>query len=131
MDAALLALSRFDVPADARRIAVLGDMRELGAHHDDAHREAGERAAALSVDLVVGVGGGGAAIAAAAAAAGAEVLTAADADAALAMVRPLLRTGDAVLIKGSRAVGLERVAAALGDDGRSDREPERDGGGQA
>ena len=33
--------------APARRIAVLGDMRELGAHHDDAHRDVGQRAAAL------------------------------------------------------------------------------------
>jgi UDP-N-acetylmuramoyl-tripeptide--D-alanyl-D-alanine ligase len=113
MDAALVALARFAIPAGARRIAVLGDMRELGAHHDDAHREAGERAAALGLDLVVGVGAGGEAIAAAAGAAGTTVLVAADAEAAIAVVAPIVRAGDAVLVKGSRAVGLERFAAEL------------------
>src|SRR5262249_33670704 len=72
MEAALVALARIEVPPGRRRIAVLGDMRELGAHHDDAHREAGERAAALGIDLVIGVGAGGEAIAAAAGAAGAR-----------------------------------------------------------
>jgi UDP-N-acetylmuramoyl-tripeptide--D-alanyl-D-alanine ligase len=113
MTAALVALARFDVPAGARRIAVLGDMRELGAHHEDAHRDAGTRAASLSVDLVVGVGAGGEAIASAARDAGADALTAPDADAALDLVAPLVRAGDAVLVKGSRAVGLERLAATL------------------
>jgi UDP-N-acetylmuramoyl-tripeptide--D-alanyl-D-alanine ligase len=117
MEAALVALARFAVPAGGRRIAVLGDMRELGAHHDDAHREAGERAAALALDLVVGVGAGGAAIADAARAAGATVLVAPDAETAITLVAPVVHTGDAVLVKGSRAVGLERFAAALADDG--------------
>jgi UDP-N-acetylmuramoyl-tripeptide--D-alanyl-D-alanine ligase len=121
MAAALVALARFEVPDGGRRIAVLGDMRELGAHHDDAHREAGERAAALALDLVVGVGAGGEAIAAAALEAGAEALAAADADAAFALIAPVVRAGDAVLVKGSRAVGLERLAAAL----------EASGGGRA
>lgn len=121
MDAALLALARFAVAAGGRRIAVLGDMRELGAHHDDAHREAGERAAALGIDLVVGVGAGGQAIADAARAAGATVLVAADAGAALELVEPIVQPGDTVLVKGSRAVGLERLAAALasGEGGRA------------
>jgi len=116
MEAALVALHRYAVPDGARRVAVLGDMRELGAHHDDAHREAGERAAALGVDLVVGVGAGGASIAEAARAAGANVLAAADAEGAVALVAPLVHPGDAVLVKGSRAVGLERLAAALVDE---------------
>ena len=127
MDAALLALARFSVPAGARRIAVLGDMRELGAHHDDAHREAGERAAALCVDLVVGVGDGGAAIAAAAA--GTDALAAPDGETALALVEPLLRVGDVVLVKGSRAVGLERVVAGLAGDNEKTRQGR--GGGPA
>jgi UDP-N-acetylmuramoyl-tripeptide--D-alanyl-D-alanine ligase len=115
MEAALVALARFEVPSGRQRIAVLGDMRELGAHHDDAHREAGERAAALGVDLVVGVGAGGEAIAAAAGAAGVRVMLAGDAAAAVDLVVPVVQAGDAVLVKGSRAVGLERVAAALAD----------------
>jgi UDP-N-acetylmuramoyl-tripeptide--D-alanyl-D-alanine ligase len=126
MEAALVALARFPLAAGGRRVAVLGDMRELGAHHDDAHREAGERAAALAVDLVVGVGAGGEAIADAARAAGAPVLIAADAEAALALVAPVVRPGDAVLVKASRAVGLERLAAALaaaGDDETDGHDP--------
>jgi UDP-N-acetylmuramoyl-tripeptide--D-alanyl-D-alanine ligase len=110
MEAALVALSHLTIASTARRIAVLGDMRELGVHHDDAHRTMGECAAALAVDLVVGVGSGGAAIADAAAAKGVDVRTAADADSALELVDALLRPGDVVLVKGSRALGLERVA---------------------
>jgi UDP-N-acetylmuramoyl-tripeptide--D-alanyl-D-alanine ligase len=132
MEAALVALARFEVASGARRVAVLGDMRELGAHHDDAHREIGERAAALGIDLVVGVGTGGEAIAAAAGAAGARVLLAADATAAIDLVAPALHPGDAVLVKGSRAVGLERVAAALTDaDGGPDPAAPRTGGTRA
>ncbi len=62
MEAALVALAHLELPAGSRRVAVLGDMRELGAHHDDAHTSVGERVAALGLDVVVGVGTGGAAI---------------------------------------------------------------------
>jgi UDP-N-acetylmuramoyl-tripeptide--D-alanyl-D-alanine ligase len=120
MEAALVALAHIELPAGARRIAVLGDMRELGAHHDDAHRAAGERTADLGLDVVVGVGVGGAAIASAARAGGIEVHVVADAREALALVAPLVRPGDAVLVKGSRALGLERVAEGLVASGRGD-----------
>jgi len=114
MAAALDALAALAV--GGRRIAVLGDMRELGIHHDDAHRSIGERAAGLGLDLVVGVGVGGAAIAAAAGA-GVAVTTAADAEGAAELLVGIVRPGDAVLCKASRAVGLERVAdRLLGDD---------------
>lgn len=113
MEAALVALAHLELPAGSRRIAVLGDMRELGAHHDDAHAEIGDLAAELAIEIVIGVGEGGAAMAAAAATAGAEAYGVADADAALALVEPMLRPGDAVLVKGSRAVGLEKVAHRL------------------
>ncbi len=64
MEAALVALAQLpSCRSGARRIAVLGDMRELGAHHDDAHRAVGERGGELGLDVVVGVGAGGAAIA--------------------------------------------------------------------
>jgi UDP-N-acetylmuramoyl-tripeptide--D-alanyl-D-alanine ligase len=113
MEAALVALAHLELPAGARRIAVLGDMRELGNHHDDAHREVGERAHSLAIDLVVGVGEGGAAIARAAAAGGVEAQAVADADGAVRYVASIARAGDAVLLKGSRALGLERVADGL------------------
>jgi len=113
MDAALVALAHLDRPDGARRIAVLGDMRELGAHHDDAHCDVGERAADLALDVVIGVGAGGAAIAAAAHAGGVDAHAVAAAADAVTLVAPMLRPGDAVLVKGSRALGLERVAAEL------------------
>ena len=113
MEAALVALAGLDLAPAARRIAVVGDMRELGTHHDDAHRAVGEQAAALGVDLVVGVGAGGEAIAEAARASGADARVVADAAAAVALVAPMVRAGDAVLVKGSRALGLEHVADGL------------------
>src|SRR5262249_21381234 len=113
MEAALVALSHFDIAPGGRRIAVLGDMRELGAHHDDAHAQMGECAQKLGIDVVVGVGAGGRAIAAATGST--ETETVADADAAAAVLADLVRAGDVVLVKGSRALRLERVATALLD----------------
>lgn len=111
MAAALRALVR--VPARRRRIAVLGDMRELGHHAGAAHANVGRLAADLGVEFVVGVGEGGALIADTAGAAGAAAHRVADAAAAGALVAGLVRPGDAVLVKASRAVGLQRVAEAL------------------
>jgi len=110
MKAALDALAHLAVKG--RRIAVLGDMRELGTHHDDAHAGIGVHAGALGLDVVVAVGAGGAAIADAA---GTDVEShrVADATAASALVVDLVAPGDVVLVKGSRALGLERVAATL------------------
>jgi len=113
MEAALVALAHLELPAGARRIAVLGDMRELGNHHDDAHREVGERTSGLALDLVVGVGDGGAAIARAAGAGGVEAHAVADAAEAVRYVASIVRKGDAVLVKGSRALGLERIADGI------------------
>lgn len=118
MEAALVALSRLPVKAPGRRIAVLGDMRELGRHHDDAHNTVGARAAELRVDLVLGVGDGGSLIVAEAKAGGTVATTVADAAGAVAVLVGQLRPGDAVLVKGSRALGLERVADAIVAAGR-------------
>jgi UDP-N-acetylmuramoyl-tripeptide--D-alanyl-D-alanine ligase len=118
MEAALVALAHLELPGGARRFAVLGDMLELGVHHDDAHRELGERAATLALDVVVGVGPGGAVIAEVARSGGIEVHLASDAAEAVRLVSPLVRQGDAVLVKGSRALGLERVAEGLVASGR-------------
>jgi UDP-N-acetylmuramoyl-tripeptide--D-alanyl-D-alanine ligase len=113
MEAALVALAHLALPAGARRIAVLGDMRELGTHHDDAHRELGERTSSLALDVVVGVGEGGAAIVQAARAGGVEAHAVADAAEAVRHVGSIVRRGDAVLVKGSRALGLERVVDGI------------------
>lgn len=109
MDAALVALSR--VETSGRRIAVLGDMRELGSYGDDAHSALGRRAAELGVDVVIGVGAGGRRIIDAAR--GPQVHAAVDAGDALRVAVELVRPGDTVLVKASLAVGLQVVAAGL------------------
>ena len=119
MEAALHALAHFEVAPSGRRIAVLGDMRELGDFHAAAHHATGEQAAQLGIDLVVGVGAGGALIATAAHSGGLETTLAADAAAASALVIGLARRGDAVLVKASNAVALEQVADALLAQGRA------------
>lgn len=96
-----------------RRVAVLGDMRELGTLSADAHEDVG-RDAAASAELVIGVGDLAATIVAAARAAGHPAAhPAADAAEALVLLRRLLRPGDTVLVKGSRALALDRLADAL------------------
>jgi UDP-N-acetylmuramoyl-tripeptide--D-alanyl-D-alanine ligase len=86
-----------------RRIAVLGGMAELGREAPRYHREIGALAAGF--DVVVGVGQ--------LARDYAPTHWVADADAAATLLGELLQPGDVVLVKGSRAVGLERVAQNL------------------
>ncbi len=111
--AALRALAA--LPA-VRRLAVLGEMRELGPDGDDAHRDVGRLATELDVELIV-VGAAAREIAAGArATGGGEVLEVPDVDAAIATITGRVADGDAVLVKASRAVGLDRVVAALLDE---------------
>jgi UDP-N-acetylmuramyl pentapeptide synthase len=92
-------------------VAVLGDMLELGPQAPRLHREVGLYADDAGVDVLVTVG-----------ALAAEMRTefdgesysVADAAAAAERLRLLLEEGDTVLVKGSRGIGLERVAEALG-----------------
>ncbi len=111
MGAALRTL--FDLPCAGRRVAVLGDMAELGAVAGTAHGEVG-RSAAAAVDALFTVGRHAAVTADAARAAGLSSVTAcADADAASAALAGFVRPGDTVLFKASRSSRLERVANAL------------------
>lgn len=112
--AALEALAAVEVPGG--RWAVLGHMAELGAHAAGAHRDVGELAASLGLDGLVAIGDQAAAIADAAEAAGFPGVTARcpDADSALAWLAGRVGGRDAVLVKASRAMGLERLADALG-----------------
>jgi UDP-N-acetylmuramoyl-tripeptide--D-alanyl-D-alanine ligase len=100
--------------APGRRVAVLGEMYELGTLAAAAHDEAG-RLAAAACELLVAVGGDHAdRLAAAARAAGlAAVHRAADAGAATELLERELREGDVVLVKGSRGVGLDATVAEL------------------
>ena len=87
-----------------RRVAVLGEMAELGREAPAYHREIGELVHRLGIEQVIGVGE-------LARAYGGEWVPSAD-DAA-ATLREALRPGDVVLVKGSRSVGLEAVAENL------------------
>jgi UDP-N-acetylmuramoyl-tripeptide--D-alanyl-D-alanine ligase len=102
-----------------RRVAVLGELRELGSAHDTGHLGVGE-VAGNTLDLLVVVDGGpgGAAegITVGARAAGLapdRVLVVADADAAVEVLGDRLARGDVVLVKASRGVALERVVDGL------------------
>lgn len=96
-----------------RRIAVLGDMLELGAVEEECHRDLGRQAAAV-VDLLFTVGPRARWTAEAAQAAGLRAVRAFPGkDGLAAAVRAELRPGDAVLLKGSRGLALETVVAEL------------------
>ena len=113
--AALEVLGRTDCE---RRVAVLGDMGELGDFGPAGHREMGALAAALAIDWLVSVGDLGSLIAEAAEEGGMpedRVFRTADAAGALEVVKGLVGPGDAVLVKASHSVGLERVVEGLVD----------------
>ena len=94
---------------DRRRVAILGDMAELGRTGPDYHREVGAAASELGVDELLAVGE----LARGYLENGVPGRWVANVHDALRQVDELVRPGDAVLVKGSRAVGLEAVAAAL------------------
>ena len=104
-----------------RRVAVLGEMLELGAGHDAGHEAVGVAAAGVVERLVV-VGAGAAGIADGAAGAGldrAAIARVPDRDAARERLLADLRPGDVLLVKASRGVALDvlvdELAAALGE----------------
>ncbi len=114
-------LAALDVLAGlrGRRVAVLGEMLELGEDADAGHAAVG-RAAARVADLLIVVGddpeGSADALAVGALEAGLapdRILRVADAEAALDELRPRLSTGDVVLVKASRGIALDRLVDAL------------------
>jgi UDP-N-acetylmuramoyl-tripeptide--D-alanyl-D-alanine ligase len=114
-DSMLAALQTLqDLPCKGRRVAVLGDMAELGAHSQAAHEEIGRRAAELGVGQLFAVGRMAMEIARGAREAGLNrVFEFADVETAAAAVRSFVKHGDVLLLKASRATRLERVAEAL------------------
>jgi UDP-N-acetylmuramoyl-tripeptide--D-alanyl-D-alanine ligase len=103
MRAALDHLASLDVAG--RHVAVLGEMRELGPDAESFHRDVAAHARGLGIHPIVGVGE--------LARDYAPDTWAPDARAAVEAVERTVRPGDAVLVKGSRAVGLELVADEL------------------
>src|SRR5207248_2968937 len=95
-----------------RRIAVLGEMLELGHAAGELHRQVGRYAAGHGVDLLIGVRGGARWMVEEARAAGMSAGAAVffeDAAEAGEFARESAREGDAVLFKGSRGVRVERA----------------------
>jgi UDP-N-acetylmuramoyl-tripeptide--D-alanyl-D-alanine ligase len=112
MKAALRTLVELD--AEGQRIAVLGEMRELGDELESGHREVGETAAALKVDRLIAIGNVAATIAEAAKRAGLEnSSTVASTAEAAELLTDLAKPGDLVLIKGSRLARTEQVIEAF------------------
>jgi UDP-N-acetylmuramoyl-tripeptide--D-alanyl-D-alanine ligase len=94
---------------DRRRVAILGDMAELGRTAPAYHREVGEAAATLGVDELLAVGE----LARGYLDGGVPGRWVPNVHEAVRELPDVVRPGDAVLVKASRAVGLEAVAAAL------------------
>jgi UDP-N-acetylmuramoyl-tripeptide--D-alanyl-D-alanine ligase len=110
MRAALDDLALSEVRPPARRVAVLGDMLELGPDEVRFHEEIGAHARVAGIDLLVTVGPLAAAMGRAF---GGETVAVDTARDALRALPALLAEGDTVLVKGSRGVGLEVVAPGL------------------
>jgi len=105
-----------DMPAAGRRVLVMGDMRELGGESERLHREAAERIAASPVDLVIAVGERAKLVTQTikkASGGRIEVHASATTDAARRRLLAFLRRDDTIMVKGSRALGLEKLADAI------------------
>lgn len=103
-----------DLPLQGRRVAVLGDMAELGAHSEAAHAEVGRRAAELQIGQLFAVGKMAPVMARAARDAGlSRVIEFENVEAATKAVKNFLKSGDLVLLKASRSSRLERIAETL------------------
>jgi UDP-N-acetylmuramoyl-tripeptide--D-alanyl-D-alanine ligase len=113
MKAALRTLVELD--ADGRRIAVLGEMRELGSESERGHREVGETAAMFGIDQLITIGDMGELIARAARAGGLEKTTAVGSTSEAAeLLGEIAEPGDLILVKGSRSARTEQVIEDFG-----------------
>ena len=113
MKAALRTLVELD--AEGKRIAVLGEMRELGTASERGHREIGETAATLGVDQLITIGDAAELIAEGARTAGLDkVLSAQSTGEAARFLGEIAEPGDLVLVKGSRAARTEEVIEQFG-----------------
>jgi len=112
MRAALAALD--EVPGDGRKVAILGEMLELGEATGALHREVGAAAARSGLGLLVCVGPSALRMAEGARTGGlTEVATFEGVEALLAELGRLVRAGDRVLVKGSRGMRMERVVEGI------------------
>ena len=114
-DSMLAALQTLqELPCKGRRVAVLGDMAELGAHSEAAHEEVGRRVAELGIGQLFAVGKMAPVMARGARDAGLNrVLEFADVETAAAAIKLFLKQGDLLLLKASRATRIERIGELL------------------
>jgi UDP-N-acetylmuramoyl-tripeptide--D-alanyl-D-alanine ligase len=113
LDAMVEALLAMPASGEGRHIVVAGEMLELGAEGEALHAACGRRMAERGVDIVLGVRGLAEALVAGAVAGGVDAMFMATPEEAGLWLRENLRAGDAVLLKASRGVRLERALAAL------------------
>lgn len=109
---ALDVLMSFEIDDGARRIAVLGDMRELGSHTEKEHHELGAYVAKSGVDNLLAVGQFAEFLATGARDGGLDesrVIVCNDSTSAGRALQDMMEKGDVVLIKGSQAVHMEKV----------------------
>lgn len=110
--AALETLSQIEIIGNGERYAVLGDMLELGQQTENSHREVGLRAAELGIDFFITVGEAMKDAAIAAKEAGMpenSIASFNSAEEAGRFLQEKMQTGDVILIKGSRAMRMEKV----------------------
>jgi UDP-N-acetylmuramoyl-tripeptide--D-alanyl-D-alanine ligase len=115
MVAALNLLNDISPEKNGRRVAVLGDMRELGDYSDEGHKIVGRRAADV-VDILITVGELGKAIGEEARAAGLtseRLFVTKTSDEAISLIQRAIHAHDMVLVKGSRAVGMDQIVPAI------------------
>jgi UDP-N-acetylmuramoyl-tripeptide--D-alanyl-D-alanine ligase len=124
VDSMLAALQTLrDLPCNGRRVAVLGDMAELGGQTEACHAEIGRRAAELGIHHLFAVGQMAAVTCHAAQTAGLQRVTEfVDVDSATRAMKEFLREGDVVLLKASRTARLERIREALVEEGQPEKE---------
>ncbi len=116
LKAAVDFLSRLE--CDGRRIAVIGDMLELGEHSDELHREAGSVIAGSRISALVTVGDKASRTAEGALSdglSGDSVFICGSNSEAVERLRKIMGSGDVVLIKGSRGMKMEEIVESLGE----------------
>ncbi|MDB4937409.1 MAG: UDP-N-acetylmuramoylalanyl-D-glutamyl-2,6-diaminopimelate--D-alanyl-D-alanine ligase [Labilithrix sp.] len=102
-----------EIAGERRRVAVLGEMKELGTHAESEHVALGDAIAGAGVALAIGCGGLISRALERASALGVTCVATASTEEATREAVARVRPSDAVLVKGSRSVGAERAVAAL------------------
>lgn len=109
MEEAIKELVRLRQMKKGRAIAVLGDMLELGAYAEEAHRKIGEWMAALPIDVFIAVGPLMAITHSEFVKTGRQSFSVSTSEEAGRILTGLCREGDTIVVKGSRGMGMEKV----------------------